>query len=162
MLVAARDAGVAMPSAVFALSPAADLSLASPSIRDVTIPDLFMPAGAAQQRDSFAAYLSGADPRDGRASPVYADLSGLPPLLVEVGGAERLIDDARRLVERAVACGVPASLAVTEGGFHTLPILAPDTPEAEATMARIAAHLAVPARPGALPDGPPENEGDPV
>jgi monoterpene epsilon-lactone hydrolase len=57
-------------------------------------------------------YLDGTDPRDPLASPLYADLKGLPPLLIHVGADETLLDDSTRLAERARAAGVPVELTV--------------------------------------------------
>jgi acetyl esterase/lipase len=70
-----------------------------------------------------------------------ADWSGMPAVHIEVGSTERLIDDARRLIERARLAGVPATLDVTEGAVHAFPATAPETPEAEAAIERIAYHL---------------------
>jgi epsilon-lactone hydrolase len=63
---------------------------------------------------------------------------------IEVGSTERLIDDARRLIERARLAGVPATLAVTAEAVHAFPATAPDTPEAEEAIERIARHLMAP------------------
>lgn len=63
-------------------------------------------------------YLGDADPRHPLASPLYADLRGLPPAMVQVGEDELLLDDARRLVERARAAGVDATLEVWPGLWH--------------------------------------------
>ena len=63
-------------------------------------------------------YLSGADPRDPRASPLYAQFAGLPAISVHVGDDEVLLDDSRRYVQRALAAGVDASLDVWLGMPH--------------------------------------------
>jgi monoterpene epsilon-lactone hydrolase len=65
-----------------------------------------------------AAYLAGQDPRTPLASPIYADLRGLPPLLIQVGTAETLLDDARRLADRARAVGVTVDLEVWDHMIH--------------------------------------------
>ena len=140
-VVALRERGVRLPSAMFALSPAADLSLSSPSVHDPDFPDPLIPAGSDDLRETYAWYLAGHDARDPHVSPVYADLTGLPPLHVEVGGAERLIDDSRRLVARATECGVPATLAVTGAAMRNFLLAAPDTPEMFAAIERVAAHI---------------------
>jgi epsilon-lactone hydrolase len=141
-LPAAREGGLPLPASAFALSPLTDLTLSSPAISD--------PAGRdplARDGRQFAVavhdYLPpGQDPAAPLASPLYADWSGLPPVHIEVGSTERLIDDARRLVERARLAGVPATLEVTEDAVHAFPATAPDTPEAQAAIERIARHLA--------------------
>ena len=63
-------------------------------------------------------YLNGADPGDPLASPLQADLAGLPPILVQVGNDEVLLDDSVRFVDRALAAGVDAHLDVWEGMAH--------------------------------------------
>ena len=65
-----------------------------------------------------AQYLAGANPTSVLASPIYADLKGLPPLLVHVGSDEVLLDDSTRLAERARAAGVEVDLRVWDGMWH--------------------------------------------
>jgi epsilon-lactone hydrolase len=140
-LPAAREAGLPLPASAFALSPLTDLTLSSPAISD---PDGRDPLArdARQFVEAVRDYLPPAqDPAAPLASPVYADWSGLPAVHIEVGSTERLIDDARRLIERARLAGVPATLDVTEGAVHAFPATAPETPEAKAAIERIAHHL---------------------
>ena len=87
--------------------------------------------------DMAAAYLDGHDPRTPLASPLYADLRGLPPLLVHVGTAETLLDDATRLAERARAAGVAVDLEVWDDMIHVWHAFAPLLPEADEAVARI-------------------------
>src|SRR6202043_966209 len=63
-------------------------------------------------------YLGGADPKNPMASPLYGDLSGLPPIRVHVGDDEVLLDDSRRYIERAAAAGVDAKLDIWKGMPH--------------------------------------------
>lgn len=63
-------------------------------------------------------YLGERDPRTPLASPLYADLHGLPPLLIQAGSDELLRDDATQVAERAQAAGVPVSLSIGEGMWH--------------------------------------------
>jgi acetyl esterase/lipase len=63
-------------------------------------------------------YAAGHDLTDGRISPVFADLTGFPPMLIQVGGNEVLLDDATRLATRAAADGVPVTLEVTPDVPH--------------------------------------------
>ena len=86
-------------------------------------------------------YLGEADPRDPRASPVLADLHGLPPLLIQVGAAEVIVDDARRFTERCRAAGVPVDLEVCAEMIHVWHIFAGRVPEATAAVERIGAFL---------------------
>jgi epsilon-lactone hydrolase len=83
------------------------------------------------------AYLGEADPRAPLASPLYADLYNLPPLLIQVGTDELLLDDATRLAARARAAGVEVTLEVWDGMFHTWQSWGSILPEAGRAMARI-------------------------
>ena len=74
-------------------------------------------------------YLAGADPRDPAASPLFADLHGLPPLLVQVGSAELLFSDAERLAKSAAQAGVDVEFQIGEGLPHVYQSSA-DAPEA--------------------------------
>lgn len=138
-LVALRDAGERLPAAAIALSPLADLELSGASVSRVTDDPLVPVEGT---RLMAAAYLSGGgDPRDPRASPVHADFTGLPPLLIEVGTREILLDDARRVAERARKAGVAVELFVGEGLTHVWP-LHPQLPEAAESVERMARFVA--------------------
>jgi epsilon-lactone hydrolase len=88
-----------------------------------------------------AAYLNGADAADPRATPLHADLAGLPPLLIHVGTAEVLLDDATRLATCARAAGVQVSLEVWDDMIHVWHAFAPLVPEAEQAIAGIGEFL---------------------
>ncbi len=134
-LVALRDAGEPMPAAAVALSPLADLELSGESARS-GIDDPMV--GVADTHLMAAAYLGGGSAaRDPRASPIHADFKGFPPLLLEVGTREILLDDARRVAERARQADVPVELFVGEGLTHVWQ-LHPHLPEAAESVARIA------------------------
>jgi acetyl esterase/lipase len=81
----------------------------------------------------------GADPRDPLASPLYADLTGFPPMYVQVGGAEMLLDDARMLEEHARKSGVDVRLDVFPDQQHTFQMSAGYAPEADDAIGRMAA-----------------------
>jgi len=110
LLVAARDAGLPMPAAALLLSPWADLRCDSASIEQKATEDLSLTAE--DLRASAQRYLDGADPADPLASPVEADLTGLPPLMITIGSCEILLDDAVGLAARAGHCGVRTTLEV--------------------------------------------------
>lgn len=134
-LVTLRDAGEPMPVAAVALSPLADLELSGDSARS-GIDDPMV--GVEDTRLMAAAYLvGGSSARDPRASPIHADYTGFPPLLLEVGTREILLDDARRVAGRAGRAGVPVELFVGEGLTHVWQ-LHPHLPEAAESVARIA------------------------
>jgi monoterpene epsilon-lactone hydrolase len=80
---------------------------------------------------------AGVDRADPLVSPLYADLSGLAPAYVQVGGAEMLLDDARRFTERARAAGVEAELDVFADQQHTFQMMAGRAPEADEAIARL-------------------------
>ncbi len=110
MLVAARDAGLPMPAAAVAISPWADLECTGGSMITKAAEDPSL------NREGLVAlgsiYLNGASPRAPLASPLYANLTGLPPLLIQVGSAEVLLDDATRLAARAAEADVAVQLEV--------------------------------------------------
>ena len=108
-----------VPVAGVALSPVTDLSLsgASWTTRAAVDPYFTQPQATALVRS----YLNGSDPNDPAASPLRADLTGLPPIRVHVGEDEVLLDDSVRFVEQALAAGVDAQLDVWEGMVHGFP-----------------------------------------
>jgi phosphinothricin tripeptide acetyl hydrolase len=138
-LVALRDAGDPAPAAGLCISPWTDLAftgatLATKAAEDpmVRAPDLRLMADA---------YLAGADPRTPLASPLYADLAGLPPLLVQVGSAEILLDDAVRVAERAREVGVAVELRVWPDMIHVWHAFAELLPEGQQAVDEMAAFL---------------------
>ncbi len=86
-------------------------------------------------------YLGGTDPRTPLASPLFADLRGLPPLLIQVGSEEVLLDDATRLAERARAAGVDATIEIWETMIHVWHWFLPWLDEAQAAVDKIGAFL---------------------
>lgn len=82
-------------------------------------------------------YLGGADPRTPLASPIYADLTGLPPLLIQVGTSEVLYDDATRLAERAESAGVEVVFEPWEDMIHMWHFFAHMLPEGQQAIDRI-------------------------
>jgi acetyl esterase/lipase len=106
-LVAARDSGEALPRGAILISPWVDLESGHPS---VTANCTFDWGDRDYLQHWSAQYLNGADARDPRASPLYADLAGLPPLLVQVGTAELLYDEVVAFAEKARARGVEVTL----------------------------------------------------
>jgi len=83
------------------------------------------------------AYLGDAHPRTPLASPLYADLTGLPPLLIQVGTAEELLDDSTRLAERAQSDGVHVVLEPWEDMIHVWHTFAAILPEGQQAIDRI-------------------------
>jgi epsilon-lactone hydrolase len=99
-----------------AISPVTDLALTGESFETRAEADPYFTKS--QVAGLIASYLGHADPTDPLASPLYGDLTGLPPIRAHVGDDEVLLDDSRRYVERAVAAGVDAELDVWMGMPH--------------------------------------------
>jgi acetyl esterase/lipase len=97
------------------------------------------------QRDGLmrmaAAYVADGDPCAPLVSPIYAPLRGLPPLLIHVGTAETLLDDATRLAGHARAAGVDVTLEVWDDMIHVWHCFAPMLPEAEQAVARVGEYV---------------------
>ncbi len=139
MLLALRDAGAALPRAVVLLSPWTDLTASSPSYERLRKLD---PAITRKVlRESGRLYAGDRDPADPLASPLFADSTGLPPMLIHVGGDETMLDDSRLYAERARAAGVDVTLRVYEGMWHVHHHAAPEIPEAQAAIHDIAAFI---------------------
>lgn len=134
-LVALREAGQALPAAAVCLSPWVDLALRGDSIhRNASRDPILDPHSLAK----YAGYYAGdLDPASPFISPLYADLQGLPPLLIHASANEILFDDAARLVERARLAGVEATLETWEGLFHVFQII-PFLPETRRSIAQVA------------------------
>jgi len=138
-LVALRDAGEALPAAGVCISPWIDLEGIGESMTTKTSVD---PIVQHQGLVWFAnLYLGGADPRTPLAAPLYADLHGLPPLLVHVGTAETLLDDATCLAERAKTAGVDVTLDVWEEMIHVWHLFAALLPEGQQAIESVGAYI---------------------
>ena len=139
MLQRARDAGDPLPSAMVLMSPWLDLSDSAGSrarfadADPVITPDLL--------KTTANAYLGGREARD--ASPLWNDLTGLPPTLVQVGAEEVLVDDALRLGNRAREAGVEIAVEIWNAMPHAWHEFAIGMTEGERTYDRIAAWLAI-------------------
>ncbi|NUM56014.1 MAG: alpha/beta hydrolase [Candidatus Hydrogenedentes bacterium] len=115
-IAALRDARDPLPAAAFALSPWTDLAHTGASIDSRAAAD---PMIQPWELRGFAdRYLNGSDPRNSRASPLYGDFHGYPPLLIHVGGAEILRDDSTRLVQRAKDAGVEVTFRLDPDMIH--------------------------------------------
>jgi epsilon-lactone hydrolase len=139
VLVAARDAGLPMPAAAVAISPWSDLAGEGESLAAKTDEDLSLDAD--ELRELAERYLDGTDPRHPLASPIHADLRGLAPLLIQVGTAELLLDDAVRLARRGAHDGVRVRLDVVSGMPHVWHLFAPMLGEAREAVAVAGAWL---------------------
>jgi monoterpene epsilon-lactone hydrolase len=138
-LVALRDAGVPLPCGALLMSPYADLTLSGETIVERAASDpILTPEGL---RLRVPDYVGGADASDPQISPIFADLSGLPPLLIQVGSSEILLSDALRLAGRAALADVPITLEVTPGVPHVFQGFAALLDEGNAALEQAAAFL---------------------
>jgi len=124
-----RDAGKRVPDALYLLSPWTDLSMSGESVQTKAMHDPMLNPdylGAGGQL-----YLGGRPGTDPQASPLFAELKGLPPTLIQVGSDEILLIDSTRLAEKLEAAGVPVECEIWEGMWHDFQIFAPLIPEAD-------------------------------
>ena len=149
-LVNARDHGLPLPAAAFLLSPYVDLTLAGATMDTKSKADPVLSRELLEPR--VADYAAGQDPALGLISPLFADLSGLPPLIIQVGTHEVLLDDAVRLARRAAAADVAVTLDVTPEVPHVFQNFSPILDEAAEALDRagrlLTEHFASAARTG--------------
>jgi epsilon-lactone hydrolase len=138
-LVAIRDAKLPLPGAGVCLSPWVDLEGIGESIKTRQHADPVVARDGLVQMA--AAYLGGKDARTPLAAPLYADLTGLPPLLIQVGDAEILLDDSNRLAQRALAAGVQVKLEVWPEMIHVFQLFASFLPEGQQAVQGIGQYL---------------------
>ena len=144
----ARDAGLRAADAVVAFSPSVDGTFSSPSIRsnissDIMLGPLFGPLLKIPQAIRAWVYLMEFrfNPVNPVVSPVWGDLSNLPPTLIQVSEAEMLLDDSRRYVRKARASGSPAVVQSWPYMLHVWQIFYPEVPEAEQAMLEVQLYL---------------------
>jgi acetyl esterase/lipase len=134
-LVAIKNEKLAMPATAVCLSPWVDLALTGASMTTKAAVDHLV------RKEELAShakrYLAGKDPQTPLASPLYADLARLPPMLIQVGTAETLLDDANRLAERARNAGVDVTLDVGEDMIHVWSSFASMLDEGQQAIDRI-------------------------
>jgi acetyl esterase/lipase len=140
-LVALRDAGDQLPAAAVLMSPWVDLTLAGETISAKRAVDPAVDPDGLRRR--VLDYLGDRDPSDPLASPILADLSGLPPLLIQAGSHEVLLSDATRLAARAAAADVTTTLDVVAGVPHVFQSFAAMLDEASAALDRAASFIAL-------------------
>jgi phosphinothricin tripeptide acetyl hydrolase len=131
-LLALRDASVPLPAGGVCISPWVDLTCSGESYRTKAEADPIVKRGPIEEMAR--AYLGDRDRRAPLASPLFADLRGLPPLLIHVGSEEVLLDDAVQLSERARQAGVTATLEVWDEMIHVWHWFLPMLDEAQAAV----------------------------
>ncbi|HEY0719338.1 MAG TPA: alpha/beta hydrolase [Streptosporangiaceae bacterium] len=136
LLITGQAEGLPMPAAALLLSPMTDLTVTGSSYTGKADAD---PAISAQAiRTRAADYLAGTDPASPLVSPIFADLSGLPPLLIQAGSHEVLLDDATRLAAKAAADDVAVILDITPGVPHVFQAFAALLDEGDTALDRAA------------------------
>ena len=138
-LLAIRDRGLPMPAAGVLISPWLDLTQSGNTMQSHADADPMVSAELLGKCSD--AYLKGQDPRSPLASPLFADLEGLPPLLVHVGTAEVLLDDARRFEAAARQAGVDVTLEEWEDMIHVWHTFAAMLPEAQKAVDGVGAFI---------------------
>lgn len=139
-MLALKTRGTALPAAAVLMSPWTDMTVSGASYETRAKAD---PIHQRAMIETLArTYLGrGGDPADPLASPIHGDLSGLPPLLVQVGGRETLLDDAVVLAERAKAAGVAATLEIYDGMIHVFQLYRSELAEAREALEHVCAFL---------------------
>jgi epsilon-lactone hydrolase len=147
-LVNAREHGLPLPAAALVMSPYADLTLSGTTMETKREADPLLSRELLQPR--VTDYTSGQDAARGLVSPIFADLSGLPPVIIQAGTHEVLLDDAVRLARQAAIADVKVTLDITPGVPHVFQAYHPILDEAAAALDRagelLSAHLAGAAR----------------
>ncbi|HET8871762.1 MAG TPA: alpha/beta hydrolase [Aquabacterium sp.] len=128
-LLAARDKGLPMPAGAFLFSPWTDLSCSGDTMKTMSRADVMFDPQALPQAAAF--YLAGRPANTPLASPLFADLTGLPPLMIHASEHEILLDDSRRLHAKAQQHGVPSELHLKPRMPHVWPtmVLLPEARE---------------------------------
>ena len=137
--LAARDAGMPQPAAILTYSPWTDLTVSGDSFLGNAATELVLSPREAER--FVRSYLGDGDRRNPLASPLFADLRGLPPLLIQAAASEILVDDSRRLADNARQAGVDTELQIWNGVWHVWQAMPVLVPEADAALASAAAFL---------------------
>jgi acetyl esterase/lipase len=137
VLLAARAEGLPMPSSALLFSPWTDLAGTGDSLKSNLRRDPMLRGERIFEATAF--YVNGADPKDPLISPLYGDLTGLPPLCIQVGDSEVLLDDSTRLAARANAAGVRVHLKIWKNVPHVWQLFQMFLPEARAALAEASA-----------------------
>ena len=138
-LLALRDAGDPLPAGAALLSPATDLTQQGSSFETNLDKEALLPKSFVDS--CLEMYLNGADPCQPLVSPLFGDLHGLPPLLIQAGGDELLLSDSTRFAEKAQKSGVQVKLEVYPGMWHVWQMYAPFLPEGRQAVNSIAAFI---------------------
>jgi epsilon-lactone hydrolase len=139
LLIALRDAKQPLPAAAVGISPWTDLEGTGASVKTKAAKDPMV--GIDNLNESAKAYYAGHDPKHPLISPLHADFHGLPPILIQVGEAEILLDDSTRVAERAKAAGVEVVLEQWEDMVHVWHVFAKILPEGQQAIDKLGAFV---------------------
>ena len=134
-MITVREAGLPLPAGAVLLSPWTDLAGTGESMTTRAESDPMITPE--MNRFHAALYANGTDLRHPLISPLYADLHGLPPMLIHVGSDEIMLDDSTRVAERAKAAGVEVTLDIWEGMWHVWHAFAPQLPEGQRAIEQV-------------------------
>jgi epsilon-lactone hydrolase len=134
-ILAIRDQGVALPAATATISPWTDMEATGNSVTTKAARDPMV--DQASLKPMAKVYVGDKDPRNPLASPLHGDYRGMPPMLIQVGEAEILLDDSTRVAERAKAAGVNVELEVWQDMMHVWHVFAKILPEGQQAIDKI-------------------------
>ena len=139
LLIQLRDLGKPLPALAVCLSPATDLTMSGDTWTCNKAKDIML--DTRNIRTCIEIYLREADPRSPLASPLFADLHGLPPILIQVGSEECLLSDCTRFAEKAREAGSPVTLEVWDGMQHVWQYAASFMPEGKQAISKIGEYV---------------------
>jgi len=134
-LLKCKDDKIPLPGVCAVFSPCTDMTISGESHITRAKADPCTPKGANETYLGY--YVGSGDRKHPYASPLFGDLSGLPPMIIQVGDNETLRDDSTRFGEKAKAAGVDVQLKVWKRMFHCFPLLAPLFPEATVALVEV-------------------------
>ncbi len=138
-LIKLRDDGIPLPAACVAFSPSLDMTISGESHKTRAKADPCTPKGASETYYHY--YVGDGDPKNPYVSPLFGDLTGLPPIMIHVGNDEVMRDDSTRFGESADSYGVEVHVRVWKGMFHCFPLLAPMFEEATEAMKQVSTFI---------------------
>lgn len=139
MLLKLRDAGADLPRAAVLLAPWTDLTVSSESYEALRALDPIITREGLREAGLW--YAGQGDPSDPQMSPLFADLAGLPPMLIHAGAHEVMVDDSRIFAARAAAAGVDVTCKIFPGMWHVFHSSGTGIPEARAAIDEIGSYV---------------------
>ena len=137
--ISLRDAGGQAPASIACIAPWTDLEMSGDSIK--TNAEIEPMLNLQSMNNMASGYIGDADPRSPLISPLYADLKGIPPLLIHVGSDEMLLDDSKRIAEKAKSAEVDVTLKIYDKMWHVFHMYAKFMPEAKDALEHIGSFI---------------------